>query len=157
MLLRCLLNIFCFYYVHTISVLYCAHLWMKCFLGISNFQMRSLFFPVVLFSSVSLHWSLRKALLFFLAILWNSAFRWVYLFFFFSPCLLLLFFLQLFVRPPQTTILPFCISFSWGWSWSPSPIQSHMPPSIVFQALSLSDLTLESVCHFYCIIVRDLN
>ena len=23
---------------------------------------------------------------------------------------------QLFVRPPQTTILPFCISFSGGWS-----------------------------------------
>lgn len=23
---------------------------------------------------------------------------------------------QIFVRPPQTTILPFCISFSWGWS-----------------------------------------
>ena len=23
---------------------------------------------------------------------------------------------QLFVRPPQTTILPFCISFPWGWS-----------------------------------------
>ena len=31
-------------------------------------------------------------------------------------CLSLLFFSQLFVRPPQTTILPFCISFSWGWS-----------------------------------------
>ena len=23
---------------------------------------------------------------------------------------------QLFARPPQTTILPFCISFSWEWS-----------------------------------------
>ena len=23
---------------------------------------------------------------------------------------------QLFLRPPQTTILPFCISFPWGWS-----------------------------------------
>ena len=28
----------------------------------------------------------------------------------------LLFFSQLFVSLPQTTILPFCISFSWGWS-----------------------------------------
>ena len=28
----------------------------------------------------------------------------------------LLFFSQLFVRPPQTIILPFCTS-SWGWSW----------------------------------------
>ena len=32
-----LLNIFCFCYVHTISVLYCAHICMKCSLGISNF------------------------------------------------------------------------------------------------------------------------
>src|SRR5574341_801379 len=31
------LNIFCFCQVHTISVLYCAHLCMKCSLGISNF------------------------------------------------------------------------------------------------------------------------
>ena len=32
--------------------------------------------------------------------------------------LLLLFFSQLFVRPPQKTILPFCISSSWGCFWS---------------------------------------
>ena len=32
-----LINIFCFCYVHTISVLYCAHLCMKYSLGISNF------------------------------------------------------------------------------------------------------------------------
>ena len=31
-------------------------------------------------------------------------------------CLLLLFFSKQFVRPPQKTILPFCISFSWEWS-----------------------------------------
>ena len=31
-------------------------------------------------------------------------------------CFLILFFSQLFVRPPHTTILPFCISSSWGWS-----------------------------------------
>ena len=31
----------------------------------------------------------------------------------FLLCLSLLFFSQLFVTPPQTTILPFCISFSW--------------------------------------------
>ena len=40
----------------------------------------SLVFPILLFSSISLHWSLRKAFLYFLAILWNSAFRCVYLF-----------------------------------------------------------------------------
>ena len=45
------------------------------------FLNRSLFFPILLFSSISLHWSLRKAFLFLLAILWNSAFKWVYLYF----------------------------------------------------------------------------
>ena len=40
---------------------------------------RSLVFPILLFSSISLHWSLRKAFLSLLAILWNSAFRWIYL------------------------------------------------------------------------------
>ena len=32
-------------------------------------------------------------------------------------------FFQLFVRPPQTTILPFWISFYWGWFWSLPPVQ----------------------------------
>ena len=40
------------------------------------FLKRSLVFPILLFSSISLHWSLRKAFLSLLAILWNSAFRW---------------------------------------------------------------------------------
>ena len=47
---------------------------------------------------------------------------------------------QLFVRPPQTAILPLCIPFSWGWSWSLPPIQCHEPLSIVLQVLCLSDL-----------------
>ena len=58
----------------------------------------------------------------------------------FLLCISLFFFSQLFIRPPQTTILPFCISFSWGWSWSLPPVQCHDPPSIVLQALCLSDL-----------------
>ena len=43
------------------------------------FLKRSLDFPILLFSSISLHWLLRKAFLSILAILWNSAFRWEYL------------------------------------------------------------------------------
>ena len=39
------------------------------------FLKRSLVFPILLFSSISLHWSLRKAFLSLLAILWNSVFR----------------------------------------------------------------------------------
>ena len=34
----------------------------------------------------------------------------------FSPLLFASLLAQLFVRPPQTAILLFCISFSWGWS-----------------------------------------
>ena len=45
----------------------------------------SLVFPILLFSSISLHWSLKKAFLCLLALLWNSAFRCVYLYF--SPLL----------------------------------------------------------------------
>ena len=47
-----------------------------------NFLKRSLVFPILFFSSISLHRSLRKAPLSLLAILWNSAFKWVYLSFF---------------------------------------------------------------------------
>ena len=39
----------------------------------------SLVFPVLLFSSISLHCSFNKAFLSLLAILWNSTFSWVYL------------------------------------------------------------------------------
>ena len=76
------------------------------------FLKRSLVFPILLFSSISLQWSLRKAFFSLLAILWNSAIRWVYLLF--PPLPFTSLFSLLFVRPPQTTILPFCISFSWG-------------------------------------------
>ena len=49
---------------------------MKCSLGISNFlEISSLSYSI--FPSISLHWSLRKAFLSLLAILWNSAFKWV--------------------------------------------------------------------------------
>ena len=69
---------------------------------------RSLVLPILLFSSISLHCSFQKAVLPLLAILWNSAFSWVYLSF--LHCLLL-FFAQLCVKPPYTTTLPSCISF----------------------------------------------
>ena len=44
-----------------------------------TFLKRSLVFPILLFSSFALYWLLRKSFLSSLAILWNSAFRWVYL------------------------------------------------------------------------------
>ena len=73
------------------------------------FLKRSLVFPSLFFSSISLHWSLREAFLSQLAILWNSAFKWVYLFF--SP---LLFVSLLFTVISKTSLL------------SPMPIKSVM-------------------------------
>ena len=49
------------------------------------FLKRSLVFPYLLFSSISLPWKLRKTFLSLLAILWNYAFKWVCLSF--SPLL----------------------------------------------------------------------
>ena len=92
------------------------------------FLKRSLVFPILLFSSISLHWLLRKAFLSLLAILCNSAFKWVYLYF--SPLLCASLLFTAICKPPQTIILPFCISFSWGWSWFLPPVQCHKPPSI---------------------------
>ena len=43
------------------------------------FLKRSLVFPILLFSSISLHWSLRKAFLSLLVVLWNSGFKWEYI------------------------------------------------------------------------------
>ena len=60
------------------------------------FLKRSLVFPILLFSSISLHWSLRKAFLSLLAILWNSTFKLVYLSF--SPLLFASLLSQLFVE-----------------------------------------------------------
>ena len=73
------------------------------------FLKRPLIFSILLFPSTSLHWWLRKAFLSLLAVLWNSTFNG-YIFSFFL-CFLLLFFSQLFVRPSQTTIIPFCFFF----------------------------------------------
>ena len=67
------------------------------------FLRRSLVFPFLLFSSIFLHWSLRKAFLSPLAIFWtlhSDAYIFPFLL-----CLSRLLFSQLFVRPPQTTVL----------------------------------------------------
>ena len=91
--------------VHTISVLYCACLCMKCSLGISNFleEIFSLSYSVVF--------------LYFFALIAEEGFLIssccslelhsdAYIFPFLL-CLSLLFFSQLFVRSPQTTIFVF--------------------------------------------------
>ena len=124
--------------VHTFSVLYSAHLCMKCSIGISNFLkeisiLSHSFFPSIFFLIVHLRGFSYISLLFFGTLHLNG-----YIF----PSLLcssLLCFSQLFIRAAQIVILLFCISFSWELSWSLSPVQCHGPLSIVHQALCLPD------------------
>ena len=125
------------------------HDWVTDLIWSLIFLKRSLVFRILLFSSISLHWSLRKVFLYFL-LFFGTLHSNGYIF----PFLLCLSFLfsQLFVRPPQTTILPFCISFSWGWCWFLSRVQCHKPASVVLQVLCLSDL----ISWIYSIIIRDL-
>ena len=62
----------------TISVIYCGHLWMKCFLYISNFLkgMSSLSHSIVFLNLFAFPF---KKVLSVLALLCNSVFSWVYL------------------------------------------------------------------------------
>ena len=119
------------------SVLCCANLCMKCSPGISIiFLKKSLVFPILLFSSICTdHWGRLSylSLLFFGTPHSNG---------YLSPfllCFSLIFLAQLSVKLPQSHFA-FYISFSWGWSWFLSPVQCHKPPSIVLQALCISDL-----------------
>ena len=106
--------------VRSISLLlYCAHLCMKCSLGISNFleEISRLshsvaflyFFPLITEEGFLI--SLCDPLELYIQM--GISFLFSFAFYFFS---------QLFVRPPQTIILPFCISFSCGRFWSPCPV-----------------------------------
>ena len=58
----------------------------------------------------------------------------------FLLCFSLLFFSQLFCKASPDSHFAFFIPFPWGWAWSLYPVQCHEPPSIVHQALYLSDL-----------------
>ena len=76
-----------------------------------TFLKKSLGFPILLLSSISLHWywgrlSYLSLLSFELCILMGILY--------FSILPFIFFFSQLFKRPPQTTILHFCISFILG-------------------------------------------
>ena len=105
------------------------------------FLKRSLVFPSLLFSSISLHQLLRKAFLSFLAILWTSAFKQLYLSSFPLPFASLLF--TAICKASSDNHFAFLhlfIYLFWWWSWSLSPVQCHEPLSIVLQVLCLSDL-----------------
>ena len=100
------------------------------------FLKRSLVFPNLLFSSISLHWLLRKAFLSLLAILWNSAFKW-YLSFSPMPVASLLF--SVICKACSDSHFAFLHFFFLGMVLI-TAVQCHKPLSIVFQALCQSDL-----------------
>ena len=79
-----------------------------------------------------------EAFLSLLAILQNSAFRWVYLSFPPLPLASLLF--SALCKASSDNHFAFCISFYWGWSWSLPPVQCHELLFILLQALCPSDL-----------------
>ena len=97
------------------SVLYCAHLCMKCSLGISDFlgEIYSLRYSLVFLYFFAL--ITEKGLLispcYSLELYIQMGISFLFAFAFYFPS-----FQQLLIRPSQTAILPFCISFSWGWS-----------------------------------------
>ena len=113
---------------------------MKCSLGISNILEEISSFPFCCFSLFLCtdHWGR----LYSLSLLFSGTLHSNGYIFPFLLCFLILFFSQLFIKPPQTAILPFCISFCLGWSWSLLPVQCDEPLSIVLQAFCLSDLIL---------------
>ena len=101
------------------------------------FLKRSLVFPFLLFSSISLHWSLRKAFLSHLALLWNSAFRWEYLSF--SPLLFTSLLLIAICKASSDNHFAFLHFFFLGVVLIPTSCTISQT-SINHQALRVSDL-----------------
>ena len=117
------------------------------------FLKRSLVFPILLFFSISLHWSLRNYFLSLLSLLWNSAFSWEYLSFSPLPFTSLLF--SAICKDSLDNCIAFLHFFFLGMVLI---IASCTMSQTSFHSFSdtLSDLILESICHFQWIIIMDL-
>ena len=104
---------------------------MKCSLGISNFleEISSLSHSVVFLFLCIDHLGRLSCL----SLLFFGTVRLDGYIFPFLLCHSLVFFSQLFTRPPQTAVLPFCISFSRGWFWSPPSVQCYEPLAQIAQ------------------------
>ena len=94
----------------------------------------TLVFPIILFSSIYLRCSFKRPSYLSCETLHSVGYIIPFL-----SCLSLLFFPQLFTKPPQTAPLPSCKSSSLGWFWPLSTVHCY-PPFIVFQALCLPHL-----------------
>ena len=117
------------------------------------FLKRSLFIPILLFSSISLHCSLRKTFLSLLAILWNSTFRQIYVSSAPLPLPSLLF--SAIYKASSDNHFAFLHFFFLGMVLITAFVQCHEPLSIVLQTLYQIE-SLDSICHLHCKIIRDL-
>ena len=150
------LNIFCFCYIPTIlSFIVLIFAW-NIPLASLIFLKRLLVFPILLFSSVSLHWSLRKAFLSLLAILWNSVFRCLFLSFPSLHLASLLSYLQGLLRhlfcflhffPLGMVLIPVSSTMSRTSVHSSSGTLSDLGPYIYFFALIAEEGFLISPCY----------
>ena len=108
------------------------------------FLRRSLVFPILLFSSISLHWWLRKAFLSLLGTLfgtlWNSAFRWVGLSF--SPLTFASLLYSAICKSSSDNRFDFLNFFFLGMVLITASCTIHEPLSIVLQALCPWNLIL---------------
>ena len=99
------------------------------------FLKRPLVFPILLFPSISLHWSLRKAFLSLLAILLISVFKWSYISFSPSPLL----FTNIW-KASSDNYFAFLNFFFLGMFLINAPCTMSQTSTHILQALCLSDL-----------------
>ena len=119
------------------------------------FLKRSLVFPILLLSSIYLHWSLRKAFLSVLAILWNSAFRCLYLSF--SPLLFTSLLFTAICKASPESHFTFLHFFPMGMVLI--PVSCTMSRTSVHSSsgtLSIRSNPLNLFFYFHCIVIRDL-
>ena len=102
---------------------------------------------------MSLYWSLKKAFLSLLAVIWNSAFKWIYLSFSPLPFTSLLF--TGICKASSYIFFAFLLFFLLGMIWSLPLVQCHKLPSTVLQVL-FQIKSLESICYSQCEILRNL-
>ena len=102
------------------------------------FLKRSLVFALLLFSSVPLHCSLKKAFLSLLVIFWNSAFSWVYPSL--SPLLFASLLCSVLYKARSGNHFAFLLSFFFGVDLCTAPMQYYGPLSIVIQVQCLLGL-----------------
>ena len=98
----------------------------------------SLVFPLLLFSSSFIHYSLKKAFLLLHAVLWKSVFSWIYLSL--SPLLFTSLLSSSVCKASSDNHFAFLLFFFLEWFCSLPPVQYYVPPSIVLQAHCLLDL-----------------